>query len=274
MMDGETSQNTVTGGMFDDDFLSGFDIPEEAGTEGAETEASAEAQPKQGAEEPEEAAQDQADFLTVRFNKEDKRLTRAQAVEFAQKGMNYDHVKAELDSYRDGPIGKAIKAYADQAGMSVEKYAEMMSAQAEAAAEKKAIEELEQKWPGAPEDLLREYAKKMISDNKAQAASAEEARRQREWAEALSEYPDITPKTIPQEVHDAVKQGKTPLMALHEYTIRKLREDMTSLRSAQEAKAKQDDNRAKSVGSLAGNPTKGKNSDADDIIAGLNYQQY
>ena len=273
-MEGETSQNTVTGGNLDDDFLNGFDIPDEADTEGAETEASAEAQPKQGAEEPKEAAQDPADFLTVRYNKADKKLTRAEAVELAQKGLNYDHIKAELDSYRDGPIGKAIKAYADQAGMSVEKYAEMMAAQADAAAEKKAVEELREKWPDAPEDLLQEYAKKTISDNKARAASAEEAKRQREWAEALAEYPDITPETIPQEVHDATNRGKTPLLALREYEIKKLREDLSNIKSAQEAKAKQEDNRAKAVGSLAGNPTKGKNSDADDIVAGLNYQQY
>lgn len=273
-MNGETSQGIVAEGNLDDDFLSGFDVAEEAGTEGAETEASAEAQPKQGAEEPKEAAEDTADFLTVRYNKADKKLTRAQAVELAQKGMNYDHVKAELDSYREGPIGKAIKTYADQAGMSVEQYSEMMMKQAEAAAEKKAVEELQEKWPDAPEDLLHEYAKKMVSDNKAKAISAEEAKRQQEWNEALAEYPDLTPETIPQEVHDATSQGKSPLMALREYEIKKLREDLSNLRSAQEAKAKQEDNRAKAVGSLAGNPTKGKNSDADDIVAGLNYQQY
>lgn len=273
-MEGETSPINVSEEQFDgDSFLSGFDLPEEnEDTEGTET--SAEAQPEQGAEEPKEAAEDPADFLTVRFNKEDKKLTRAQAVELAQKGMNYDHIKAELDSYRDGPIGKAMKAYADQAGMSVEKYAEMMAQQAEAAAEKKAVEELHEKYPDAPDELLRDYARLQREGNKTQAHNAEEAKRQREWADALAEYPDVKPETIPQDVHDAISQGKTPLEALREHELAELRTKVAELTSKDEAKKKRDDNRARAVGSMTSNLSKGRSTEADDILAGLNYEAY
>lgn len=238
MENGETSQAPMTEETFDGDL--NFDDIEEP-------QESAEAQPE---EEPQEV-EEPTDFLTVRFNKADKKLTKAEAVELAQKGLNYDHIKAELDSYRDGPIGKAIKAYADQAGMSVEKYAEMMAQQADAAAEKKAMDELKEKWPDAPDELLKDYARMQRGENQAKAASAEEAKRQREWSEALAEYPEIKPESVPQDVHEAVAQGLTPLEALRRHEIAELKKQLTELTSAQEAKKKQNDNRARSTGSLA-----------------------
>lgn len=260
-MEGETSLNTVTGGIFDGEPEVDFD----EATEGEEAETSADAQePVSKAKEPEKA---EDDFLTIRYNKADRKLTRAEAVELAQKGANYDHVKAELDSYRDGPIGKAIKAYADQAGMSVEKYAEFMAQQAETAAEKKAIDELREKYPDAPEELLKEHARMQREGSRAQAKSAEEAKLQRAWADALAEYPDIKADAIPQDVHDAVAQGATPLDALRQHELTTLRAKVAELTSAQEKKQKQDDNRARSIGSAAGVSTGGEPE--DEFLAGM-----
>jgi len=261
MENSETSRTAMTEETFDGslDFDDDIFEEDEADTEGTE---GAEAQP--GAKEPEEAADDQADFLTVRFNKADKQLTRAEAIELAQKGLNYDHVKAELDSYRDGPIGRALKAYADQAGMSIEKYAEMMAAQADAAAEKKAMEELREKFPDAPDELLKEHARLQRESGKAQAKSAEEARIQREWADALAEYPEIKPDSLPQDVHGMVAQGMTPLQALQQHEIRELRAKVAEMTSAKEAKKKQEDNRARSTGSMR---SMGKKDDWDDFLS-------
>ena len=261
MMEGETSQNTVTGGMFDGE----PEIEFSDEVEGEETETSADAQePVSEAKEPEKA---EDDFLTIRYNKADRKLTKAEAVELAQKGANYDHVKSELDSYRDGPIGKAIKAYADAAGMSVEAYAEMMMKQQEAAAEKQAIAELQEQYPDAPEDLIRDYAKLKMEGNKAAAVSAEEAKRQKAWADALAEYPDIKPDAIPQDVHDAVANGATPLDALRQHELTSLRAQVAELKSAQEKKAKQEDNRARSIGSAAGVSAGGEPE--DEFLSGM-----
>jgi len=262
-MDGETSQAIVSGGMFDGEPEIEFEDYEVEGTEAQDADA-----PKpeeKGADAPTEG--DEADFLTIRYNKQDRRLSRKEAVELAQKGANYDHIKAELDSYREGPIGRAMKAYADQAGMSVEQYAEMMSKQAEAAAEKKAMEELQEKFPDAPEELLKEHAKLLRGESKARAQSAEEAKRQKAWADALAEYPDIKADAIPQDVHDAVAQGVTPLEALRMHELTSLRAKVAELTSAQEAKRKQDDNRARSIGSAAGVISGGEAE--DDFLAGM-----
>lgn len=268
MMDGETSQNTVTGGIFDGE--PDLDWEEDDATEGAETEESAEAPKTEepGAKEQAGTDEDVADFLTIRYNKQDRKLSRKEAIELAQKGANYDHIKSELDSFRSGPIGRAMKAYADQAGMSVEQYAEMMAQQAEAAAEKKAIEELQERFPAAPEELLKEYAKLQREGARAQAKSAEELKRQREWDEAVAEYPDINPQSVPQDVYDAIAQGKSPIEALRLHEIAALRAQVAELKSAQEAKQKQNDNRARSIGSAAGVHAGGEAE--DDFLAGMN----
>lgn len=265
-MEGETSQNIVSGGIFDGE--PEIDFEEDDTTEGTETQESADAQEpaKEGADEQPEP-EDVSDFLTIRYNKADRKLTRSEAVELAQKGANYDHVKAELDSYRNGPIGKAMKAYADQAGMSVEKYAEMMAQQAEAAAEKQVIAELQEKYPDAPDELLKEYARLQREGNKAQAQSAEEAKRQQEWADALAEYPDIKPDAIPQDVHDAVAEGVSPIDALRMHELAELRAKVAKLTADNETKKKQEDNRARSIGSAAGVTSGGEAE--DDFLAGM-----
>lgn len=267
MTDGETSQAVVSGGMFDGE--PDLDWSEDT-TEGTETQESAGAQKPAEKGADAQATDDDADFLTIRYNKADRKLSRKEAVELAQKGANYDHVKSELDSYRNGPIGKAMKAYADQAGMSVEQYAEMMSKQAEAAAEKKLIEELQEKYPDAPDELLQEYAKLQREGSKAQAKSAEEQKLQREWSEALAEYPDIKPDAIPQDVHDAVAQGSTPIEALRMHELNALRAKVAELTSAKETKQKQEDNRARSIGSAAGVSAGGEAE--DDFLAGMSMR--
>ena len=260
-MDGETSQNTVTGGIFDGEPEIDFDEP----VEGEEVEEREDTQaPEPEAKEPEKADDD---FLTIRYNKADMKLTREKAVELAQKGANYDHVFQELQSYRDGPIGKAIKAYADAAGMSVESYAEMMMQQQKAATEKKALEELQEQYPDAPEELLKEHVKLKMEENKAKTVSAEEAKMQKAWADALAEYPDIKPDSVPQDVHDAVANGSTPLDALRMHELASLRAKVAELTSAKESKQKQEDNRARSIGSAAG-VTSGGEAD-DDFLAGM-----
>ena len=261
-MEGETSQ-TVTGGMFDGE----PEISFESTDEGEDTQAVETPKAEPEAKEPEANDDDVADFMTVRYNKADKKLSRKEAVEYAQKGMNYDKVYGELQSSKEGAIVRAIKAYADAAGMSVDRYAEMMIQQQEAAAEKQAIAEVEEQYPGAPEELIKEYVKLKLEGNKAKALTAEEAKRQKEWADALAEYPEITADSIPQDVHDAVANGATPLDALRQHKISELQRMVQELTAEKESKQKQEDNRARSIGSATG--VSGGGEPEDEFIAGM-----
>lgn len=263
MMEGETSPNTVTGGIFDGEPELDFDEP----TEGEETEEREDAQePVAEAKEPEKA-DEESDFLTIRYNKADVKLSRAEAVELAQKGKNYDHVFDELKSYREGPVGRAMKAYADEAGMTVEQYAELMISNKDAADEKAAMDKMEEEHPDWPEDAIRELVKAQRAGAKEQAKSAEEQKRQREWAEAHAAYPDITFDNLPQDVQEAVANGAKPLEALRLHELAELRAQVAKLTAAQETKQKQEDNRARSIGSAAGVSSGG--DEQDDFLAGM-----
>lgn len=267
MMEGETSPNTVTGGIFDGEPELDFDEP----TEGEETEEREDAQePVAEAKEPEKA-DEESDFLTIRYNKADVKLSRAEAVELAQKGKNYDHVFDELKSYREGPVGRAMKAYADEAGMSIEQYAELMISNKDAADEKAAMDKMEEEHPDWPEDAIRELVKAQRAGAKEQAKSAEEQKRQKAWADALAEYPDIKPDAIPQDVHDAVANGASPLDALRQHELTSLRAQVAELTSAMKKKEKQNDNRARSIGSAAGVSAGGEPE--DEFLAGMASRQ-
>lgn len=248
MMNGETSQDIMTEGIF-----GGVDSDWDDDIEGDETEtqsADAQKQPDQDAKKQDDTVADETSFLKVRYNKQDRVLSKAETVELAQKGLNYDHVYEELKSYREGTIGRALKAYADQAGMSVEEYARYMQEHAEAAAEKAAVEKLSEDHPDWPEDAVRELAKAQREGNKARAMSAEEEKRRREWAEARAAYPDVQPESIPKDVHDAIAGGMTPLEALREHEITDLRAKVAELTAKSEQLQQQHNNRARSVGSL------------------------
>lgn len=263
-MNGETSQEVMTDDLFDD-------IPEleETIAEGAETETPAETD----AEKPEEA--DDLNFLTIRYNKADVQLSKKEAIELAQKGKNYDHVANELKSYREGPIGKALKLYADEAGMSVEAYADMMIQQQDAAMEKAAMEKLEQEHPEWPEEAIKELVKAQRAGAKEQKKSADEQKRQKEWAEARAAYPDVNPESIPQDVLEAINDGATPLEALRMNELAQLRAKVAELTKANETKQKQKDNRERSIGPAAGNQPSSKTDIAKmDIEAGLNWNGY
>lgn len=263
MMSGETSQSTVTDEF---DGRLDFDEEEDETIEGEEAEEREDApEPVAEAEEHEKA--DESDFLTIRYNKADVKLSRAEAVELAQKGKNYDHVFDELKSYREGPVGRAMKAYADEAGMTVEQYAELMISNKDAADEKAAMDKMEEEHPDWPEEAIRELVKAQRAGAKERAKSAEEQKRQKEWADALAAYPDIKPDNLPQDVHDAVENGASPLEALRMHELAELRAQVAKLQAENESKQKQEDNRARSIGSAAGVNSGGESE--DDFLAGM-----
>ena len=66
-------------------------------------------------------------FLTVRYNKELKPLSKEAAVEYAQKGLNYDKISARLKEadeklgvFENSGIDEAAKAYADKHGIPID----------------------------------------------------------------------------------------------------------------------------------------------------------
>jgi len=227
--------------MFDDD----FDWEDETEAEGDET----------------DAADEQDDGLTVKYNGKETKVAKDDIPTFVQKGMNYDHVMSELDSMRQGNAYKALKKFADKEGMSVEQYAKYVLDKEDADALTEAEAQVRKENPNLPNNIIKELAEaraaKKANNAKAEQSSAEE----KAWAEALKEYPDMTRETIPEDVLEAVANGKSPLIALKNHEI-------SQLKAAQKKTAieeKNQKNKEKSTGSMRGTSADGE----DDFIKGL-----
>ncbi|MGI5849659.1 MAG: hypothetical protein ACOX8Q_06310 [Christensenellales bacterium] len=75
-------------------------------------------------------------FLTVRYNKEERPLSKEAAVEFAQKGMNYDKLYErlkqaadKLTAYEKSDFFKTAQSYADKNGRPTKEVLELMQRQ-------------------------------------------------------------------------------------------------------------------------------------------------
>ena len=127
--------------------------------------------------------QEDAAFLTVRYNKEELPLSREAAAEFAQKGLNYDKLSGKLEkaqelltTYED--IGATARDYADQNGIS----------------EAEALTAIKQRMNDERQRQLTVSA---------------------QLDEFLSAHPDVDPRALPETVMSAWKNG-TPLINAYE----------------------------------------------------------
>lgn len=205
-------------------------------------------------EEPEgeDTEPEQEETFTVKYNGEERTLTREELITAAQKGLNYDKIKGKLDSAESGVVYKAMKAGADKAGMSVEDYANYLLENSEADKQLEAEREIREKYPGAPAAMVKELAKYRANAEESAAKTKEktdvETAEQKAWAEALQEYPDLKLDQIPEDVLKNVKEGMSPLRAMMKHEILELRKQTQH----QEIEKKNEANRKATIGSLKG----------------------
>lgn len=208
--------------------------------------------------EPEALSEEEPKYK-VNFLGEEKELPVSELITAAQKGMNYDHVKSELDGLREksGQYEEArrlVEQMAEASGMTVEQYTQFCAQSLKDSQLKAQLDR------GVPEDVARRL---MELEEKENLRSAEEERRRAElerqeaYAELIREYPEL--KSLPDEVAQAVAAGERPLSAYRSYENRRLKNELAALRKAEE-------NKLKSTGSLQGDAPE----EADDFLMGFN----
>lgn len=202
---------------------------------------------QQEAEEP---------MFDLKYNKETKPYTRQQVTELAQKGLNYDRVteqrdrlqqeNAELSKYRDenAPVFEALKAAAEAAGKDIPDLLNVIRANMLVS-------------QGLSPEVAHERILREDAERKLQATTAEKARkseteaRQREDIRRFQEkFKDVDPKTIPQEVWSAVGKGELLVDAYGDYQRRELERQLKEANEKLAARAKNESNKQKSLGSL------------------------
>ena len=252
---------------YDVDLSEFEDLPEEDGegnqTEPEQQEDSQEQETTEGEEEQsteeasaDEQAQAEEPMFDLKYNKEIKQYTKQQVTELAQKGLNYDHVteqrdrlqqeNADLAKFKDEYSGvfETLESMAEAAGKKLPEFLtsirmNMLVAQ------------------GVSQETARERILREDAERRLQASAAEENRksraeeRQREDIRRFQEkYKDVDPKTIPQEVWQAVGKGELLVDAYGDYQRRELERQLKEANEKLAIRAKNESNRQKSLGSL------------------------
>jgi hypothetical protein len=237
-------------------------------TEPAETEESSQEQEStQGEDEQEHedtAADEQAGaeeaLFDLKYNKETKQYTRQQVTELAQKGLNYDRVteqrdrlqqeNAELSKFRDENSGviEMLKTAAEASGKSLPEY--LTAIRINSLVSQGISQET------ARERILREDAERQLhSQQKAEETAASgkreaEQRQKEDIARFQKKYKDVDPKTIPEEVWNAVRDGELLTDAYGDYQRRELERQLKEAKEKLAIRTKNESNKQKSLGSL------------------------
>lgn len=230
------------------------------GTEGKQPTAD---QPGQEGEQPTADRPGDGETFTLKNRDQVRTVGRDEVIAMAQKGWDYDTVRADRDRLMDyqketEPMVAAMRSWAQRAGMSLEQYMDYVreeelkangvapeTAKAQVAMEKRQAD-LDARERAAAEEKTRQEAQ-------AREAAEREAARQKDFNAFLAAYPEVKPEDIPKAVWERVGAGESLVTA---YTMERNRE-LTVRLTALEQDAK---NRERSPGSMSTRGDKGKSS--------------
>lgn len=231
-------------------------------TEGAQSASdggAAETAAEAGAEAQTETTEQKADApektWTLRHMDETKNVGEAEMVTLAQKGMDYDRIRAKYDESK--PAMEIISIFAKQKGVSVADYVSFLRTEAKKAdglseAEARRSIELEDREAAVTAREAEQAAERQAAEQANAAANAAAQRRKADIDEFAREYPDVArnPDAIPKEVWDAVAAGSSLTVAYAKHTAKQAREEAERTRSATQAAQQNVKNAARSTGSM------------------------
>lgn len=183
----------------------------------------------------------ESNYFTVKYNKEERQVSYDEAPDYIQKGLNYDKVSQRVDQYQQ-KLQDLTKFYGYQ------NEDELFSAleQAKQEQQRQQYEEA-----GINPDMLNQFIEQHPDIQYARELKAKEtenARFEGEVNELFSEFPDLKPEQIPNEVWQLKEQKGLSLLDSY------LRTTYKSLgqQKEQEALQKIQQNAQASTGSLGG----------------------
>lgn len=218
---------------------------------GGEPESSAGASEKQEEAQPAEdkGGEAQNQFFTIKVNGEDKLVTLDEMTELAQKGQDYDRVKAERDTFKqDAPTIQKYKSYeaflaelAEKSGITIDTLMENTRARiligqakekGEELSEADALKQVRQK---AKESAPKEPEPEPVKEPE-KPQETEEQKRNKAFAAFVAEYPDVDPKNIPKEVWIDFNASGNLVGSYRKYEIKQLRSENEQLKQYQKNK--------------------------------------
>ena len=266
-LDGWGDEQTAQDAPETSETAEGEDTAEEVTETASETEGAqsapdggaAETAAEAGAEAQTETTEQKADApektWTLRHMDETKNVGEAEMVTLAQKGMDYDRIRAKYDESK--PAMEILSIFAKQKGVSVADYVSFLRTEAKKAdglseAEARRSIELEDREAAVTAREAEQAAERQAAEQANAAASAAAQRRKADIDEFAREYPDVArnPDAIPKEVWDAVAAGSSLTVAYAKYTAKQAREEAERTRIAAQAAQQNVKNAARSTGSM------------------------
>lgn len=266
----EEIQDAVETEDFD---FGGDDFSEvETETEGSEETPEAEGQPAEAEPEPEEQTPEELFDLTDEQGT--RQVTRAEMTELAKKGMGFDRMAQQMSAmqqqlgglaqYRQDTQGMfgELRSLAEQAGVDVPSY--LAALQENVLVSKGMNRDEAHKW--VQRQRQQQAAQAQQDAQLQQKQNEARQRQQQDISNFLRKYPDLDPKSIPQSVWDAVRDGETLVNAYGQYESQQLRAENQRLQQQLAAFEKNNKNREQSIGSMRSAGTEGK---TDPFLSGF-----
>ena len=222
-------------------------------------------------------SKDTESSIKIKYNGEEKTLTNEEAIEYAQKGMNYDKIltkneelSKQLQAY-DVPADaiNALKQLALMNDMPVDEYVGQLSKYQEQALIEREVQTLAKQYPNSDIALLKKTAMEnvkkangeKIANIKSTADSEKEAQQQRSIKmlnDFKVDYPDVDVTKLPQSVIKLLGEGKDLKSAYNDaVVIPKLKAEIDGLKASQKASATNANNKKKSTGKIASDEASG-----------------
>lgn len=221
-----------------DDETIGVDAPEEQEPEG-EPEESDDAEPEE----------DRHQVFTLKVLGEEREVSEEEMRAFAQKGVDYDGVKADRDSLRRTNAElSSYKAFLEDVAKDSNKTLDELMDEVQAMAVSRR--------DGVDMERARERVQyeRRIKDLERQSSEAEQqknagAAQRAEFAAFRTAHPDVKPGDIPKEVWAEVAGGRSLGDAYRSHEIKQLKEENRRLKEQAEVKQQEQKNTARSTGS-------------------------
>ena len=247
------------------------DLSEENGSAEEDTEETVEEGESPEAPEADqqtEAEEQATDSFTLKHMDEVRTVSREEIVPLAQKGMDYDRIKGQLDTARNdlkdyekvkADLGKRneqlqyLEEIAKDQNMSLDELIENTQVQ------------VMQKKTGKDIEVCRgivanERRARELQAQQAAVTSARDqnAKRDADIAEFMKAYPELAsdPKNVPNEVWEAVNKGESLLNAYRAYEVKALRAELEQQKAAAAEEKRKQENKSRSTGSQKTKGTK------------------
>lgn len=246
-MDNTTTDYADEDSLFDDDDLTEYqgDSESEEETATPQQDETDDQQQEAKGEMPENKP-----ILAVKYDGVEKQLTEAEARELAQKGMNYDRIKQRYDELANSEELTLLDQLAKEAGVSNRtEFVKTLAQYSQHNAVNQYVEQLKQQHPDTDESVLRELAEtKLRQQQKEQEEqrlnTQQQAEKQQKEAFAaqynafITEYPNVDPAKLPDEVIQSMAAGETMLSAYRGYELKQLRAEKAAAEANQKNKNK------------------------------------